>query len=123
NGVSVGITGWWATYPAEPVNGFIVSDRVAYQLFGSEAAHEQPREGKIYPPDLDSVVRRLTIAPETLGVQEVARYVRLVADPSSLPTEQGKLIEDFKTLLAAGDTYLQASVTLGQSLHPDFHAF
>ena len=26
-GRSVGVVNWWATYPAEPVNGFIVSDR------------------------------------------------------------------------------------------------
>jgi hypothetical protein len=30
HGRSVGIVGWWATWPAEPVDGFIVSDRFAY---------------------------------------------------------------------------------------------
>jgi hypothetical protein len=31
-GRSVAVVGWWATYPAEDVNGTIVSDRVAPQL-------------------------------------------------------------------------------------------
>ncbi|MFO8007564.1 MAG: alkaline phosphatase family protein [Candidatus Brocadiia bacterium] len=29
-GRSVGVGGWWATYPAEPVNGFVVSDQANY---------------------------------------------------------------------------------------------
>src|SRR5207249_759516 len=33
-GVPVGVIGWWATWPAESVDGYIVSDRVAYQLMG-----------------------------------------------------------------------------------------
>lgn len=32
-GLSVGVVGWWATWPAEKVNGFLVSDRVAPVLF------------------------------------------------------------------------------------------
>jgi hypothetical protein len=37
-GISVGTVGWWATWPAERVLGFQVSDRVAY--------HSLPRSGK-----------------------------------------------------------------------------
>ncbi|HXH27799.1 MAG TPA: alkaline phosphatase family protein, partial [Candidatus Polarisedimenticolia bacterium] len=121
-GVRVGIVGWWATFPAERVNGFIVSDRVAYQLFGGQAARDQSRAGKVYPPDLDDVVLSLTIAPESLGEREVSRYVRLDADPQALPTDQSKLVDDFRTLLAAGDTYTQVGVALAERTHPDFLA-
>ncbi len=42
--------GWWATWPAERVNGWMVSDRVAYSLFdvhlGGQAA------GMVHPPSL-----------------------------------------------------------------------
>ncbi len=123
SGLSVGIVGWWATYPAEKVDGFIVSDRVAYQLFRSRAAVNQPREGKVFPPSDDDLVQSLTVAPETLNLEDLSPYVRLDADPATLPAEQIKLIEDFKTLLASGDTYFRASLSLGQKLHPDFQAF
>ena len=122
NGVSVGVAGWWASFPAEKVNGFIVSDRVAYQLFGATAAHDQAREGKVYPADLGGLVASLTIAPETIGAGEVARYVRIPADPASLPPEQNRLIDDLKTLLAAGDTYTTISLALRERYHPDFQA-
>jgi predicted AlkP superfamily phosphohydrolase/phosphomutase len=31
-GRTVGFVGWWASFPAEKVDGYIVSDRIAYQL-------------------------------------------------------------------------------------------
>ena len=35
-GLKVGVVGWWATWPAEKVNGFLVSDRAAPVLFDPE---------------------------------------------------------------------------------------
>ena len=29
-GLSVGVVGYWASWPAEPVRGYVVSDRIAY---------------------------------------------------------------------------------------------
>lgn len=118
--LSVGVVGWWASYPAERVNGFVVSDRVAYQLFGVHPAREQAREGRVYPPDLDPLVASLTVAPETIGTQEIARYVRLPGDPASLPAEQSKLIDNLKTALAAGDTYVRIGLALQERFRPDF---
>jgi Tfp pilus assembly protein PilF/predicted AlkP superfamily phosphohydrolase/phosphomutase len=122
NGLRVGVAGWWASFPAEHVNGFIVSDRVAYQLFGVRAGREQASEGKVHPPELAGLVASMTVAPETIGVGEVARYVRIPADTSSLPADQNKLIDDLKTLIAAGDTYAAISLALRERYHPDFQA-
>ena len=121
-GLSVGIAGWWASFPAEKVNGFVVSDRVAYQLFGAGAAHDPTREGKVFPPEIGELVASLTVAPETLGVAEVSRYVRMPDDRASLPADQNRLIDDLKTLLAAGDTYTAVSLALRARFHPDFQA-
>ena len=121
-GLSVGIAGWWATFPAEKVNGFVVSDRVAYQLFGAGAAHDPVKEGKVYPPDLDDLVASLTVAPETIGVAEISRYVRLPDDPAAVSADENRLIDDLKTLLAAGDTYTAISLALRERYHPDFQA-
>ena len=33
-GRKVGVVGWWATHPAEEVNGFFISDRASPILFG-----------------------------------------------------------------------------------------
>jgi len=39
NDRTVGVVGWWATYPAEEVNGFIVSDHLAYQSSTRQLSH------------------------------------------------------------------------------------
>jgi Tfp pilus assembly protein PilF len=121
-GVSVGIVGWWATYPAETVRGYVVSDRVAYQLFGAHQAREQARDGRVYPPDLDPLVTSLTIAPETIPASTVQRYVRLPEDPAALPEAHARMIEELKTLVAAGDTYTAIALALGEKYRPDFQA-
>jgi len=41
-GITVGVVGWWATWPAEKVKGFLVSDRVAPVLFNPETTSRSP---------------------------------------------------------------------------------
>src|SRR5438093_1091073 len=43
-------------------------------------------------------------------------------DRASLPAVQNRLIDDLKTLLAAGDTYTAVSLALRARFHPDFQA-
>jgi len=55
-GLRVGVVGWWATWPAERVNGTMVSDRLYYTLqqgIPKEVFHEDP-PGLIFPPERTS---------------------------------------------------------------------
>jgi Flp pilus assembly protein TadD len=47
-GKRVGALGFWATYPAEPVNGLMISDRLFTFLYSETA----PPPGVVYPADL-----------------------------------------------------------------------
>ncbi|KAB2958671.1 MAG: hypothetical protein F9K16_13080, partial [Thermoanaerobaculia bacterium] len=49
-GRTVDVLGLWATYPAEPVSGVMVSDR----LFGFLNVEDEPPPGAIYPPERES---------------------------------------------------------------------
>lgn len=53
-GKRVATLGLWATYPAEPVNGVVVSDRLFTFLFKERA----PPAGVVYPADLDGWARQ-----------------------------------------------------------------
>ena len=53
-GKSADVLGLWATYPAEPVDGVLVSDR----LFGFLNMEEGPPPGAIYPPDREAWARQ-----------------------------------------------------------------
>ncbi len=121
-GVRVGIVGWWATYPAEQVNGFVVSDRVAYQLFGARAVDGGAREGKVSPPEADALVTSLTVTPENILMQDLTPFMRMPPDPSSLPENQSRLVENFKTLLASGRTYERVALALEARYDTDFTA-
>ena len=52
-GVRVGVVGWWATWPAERVNGTMVSDRLYYTLqqgIPKELFHSDPPD-LVFPPE------------------------------------------------------------------------
>src|SRR5688572_18901998 len=53
-GKKVGVVGWWATHPAEVVNGFFVSDRASPLLY-----EKLPLAGVAYPTALESGVAQV----------------------------------------------------------------
>ena len=57
-GVSVGVVNWFATWPAEPVNGYMVSDRnrVTYRDGGFPAL--QVADGLTFPPGLGTSLEK-----------------------------------------------------------------
>ncbi len=69
-GKKVGVVGWWATHPAEEVNGFFVSDRASPLLFG-----ELPRNGAAFPASLQPGVEQLIARDGAVSDSEIARFV------------------------------------------------
>jgi hypothetical protein len=53
-GVRVGVVNWWATWPADPVNGYLVTDRALLRL---EKGGALDRE--VHPPSALEALRRL----------------------------------------------------------------
>ncbi len=78
-GKSVGFVAWWATWPAEPVTGHMVSDRVAYSLFGYEAAAGD-RAGATYPPGYYQEIRPQVLDDSRIPLAEVQRFVRVTPE-------------------------------------------
>lgn len=56
-GLKVGIIGWYSTWPAEKVNGFLVSDRAGHHQM--EGAAAPARSGVAYPAELEEEVASL----------------------------------------------------------------
>jgi hypothetical protein len=105
-GVEAGVVGWWATWPADPVRGYLVSDRIAYQLFGFEADPDDAR-GKTWPPDLYEEIRPLVTTPDTVTWEEVQPYLGgSRTQRSQFDAEEQRMLDEFRTLLASGETYL-----------------
>jgi Tfp pilus assembly protein PilF/predicted AlkP superfamily phosphohydrolase/phosphomutase len=117
-GVSCGVIAWWASWPAEPVGGYLVSDRIAYQLFGFRSDLDDA-EGKTWPPELyEEVVRPRIVAPDEIEWSAVRPYLGADLEPSALEEGERKRLEDFRTLLASGRTYVDLALTLRERFDP-----
>ncbi len=81
-GRKVGVVGWWATHPAEDVQGFFVSDRAGSILF------EGSKESLAYPPALSDGIRRVLEEETRVPDADLARYLTLSA--AEIGTERAK---------------------------------
>jgi len=110
--VEVGVVGWWASWPAEPVRGYLVSDRLAYQLFGYRADPEDSR-GKTWPPGLYDRIRPLIREPRSIPWEDVQGYL---SGPRTREDQfdeaERELLREFRTLLASGESYLAVAAAL-----------
>jgi hypothetical protein len=69
--LEVTVVGWWATWPAEPVNGFLVSDRYPHTRW--EEWHDAERSAEVvYPPSLEPQLVQLLRRPEDFRPEELA---------------------------------------------------
>lgn len=119
-GRSVAVTGWWATWPAETVNGAIVSDHVAYHfLFDQGLTEKEDKPGLTYPPDLEDEIEPLVVTPSEIGHDVVSRY--LTVDPSELekPHDFEDPVSHFRWALAASETYKNIGLHLWKTREPD----
>ena len=88
-GRTCGIVGWWATWPAEPINGFLISDFVAWHSFGV-TGRSSVDQGKTWPADLIHLVDEIIPSPLEVPADELEKMVHLPAaglmpDPTADP--------------------------------------
>jgi predicted AlkP superfamily phosphohydrolase/phosphomutase len=72
--LSSGVTGWWATWPAEPVHGYVVSDRVARSRWGEWTA-DRVVERRTYPESLMEELASLIVDPAAPPVDAFAELI------------------------------------------------
>ena len=73
-GRRVAVVGWWATWPAETVNGTIVSDALAPQLL---RARPPIAGGVVSPAAAEPNVNARRVSPSALSRDDLAGYVSL----------------------------------------------
>jgi hypothetical protein len=68
-GLRVGVVNWWASWPADAVNGYLVTDRAAFRL---EQGGAPDRE--VYPPEAFSRLRGLIDSSEPEQARRLDRF-------------------------------------------------
>jgi len=125
---TVGIVGWWASWPAEKVNGFVLSDRFTYTLFNPRASALSLREGQTYPPELLDQVSQYCRLPESITDAEINRFMTGV-DASTYPKDwsQGQYSDwnpmyQFRLAYTAAESFRGAGLQLYREFKPEVYA-
>jgi predicted AlkP superfamily pyrophosphatase or phosphodiesterase len=134
-GITVGVVGWWATYPAESVNGFVISDqandlrresyRRALDLAGDGgAAAADPRA--VSPPELGAEIGDALSLPTSITRADLGRFFELPADRDDLLTAEAIDDEDilsvFKFAYLIDASFLEAGARALEKRRPTFAA-
>ncbi len=69
-GKKVGVVGWWATHPAEEVNGFFVTDHASPILY-----EKLPLSGAAYPPALESGIAQIVARDGRVTAADLAPFL------------------------------------------------
>ena len=77
-GRSTDVVAWWATWPAEPIHGRLISDRVSYSLF--DLALPAATAGLTHPPELIGTLRARLVPDDAVTHQEIARFADVTRD-------------------------------------------
>src|SRR5262249_28506011 len=111
----VGVVGWWTTWPAQPVNGFLVTDYVQYDVNVWPGRETR----RTYPESLDSLVAALRRTPESVSWAELFQFVPPI-DTTKVTKRQEELVKDLKWIYAADMTFYRVGMHLYRTHHPDF---
>jgi tetratricopeptide (TPR) repeat protein len=126
-GRRVAVVGWWATWPAEQVNGTIVSDALAPQL--TRSAHRSDA-GLVSPASSVQRVLAHVVHLESLSLEDLSAYAPVTREQHTAIGRQaadaGSLYRDTVTHLAAvvagTRSYLAVAEDLLRSERPDLLA-
>ena len=78
-GRGVGFIGWWATWPAEPVSGFMISDRFTRDRWNALLGGRK-QEHKVFPEALQAELTPLIVDPADPPMDEIAALVSLTRE-------------------------------------------
>ena len=68
-GLRVGVVNWWATWPADPVNGWLVTDRALFKIEKGGAP-----EREVHPPEAFEKLRALPAGAERERARRIDRF-------------------------------------------------
>ncbi|MFC1851068.1 alkaline phosphatase family protein [candidate division CSSED10-310 bacterium] len=116
----VGVVGWWGTWPAEPVNGHIVSDHTCYHFLfrqGEEGGQDVP--GLTYPENLKTRIESSIRRPQDITYSEARPYLSLSEEEFNQPFDIHKDVSHFRWALATAESYRQIGLMLWRQEQPD----
>jgi len=119
-GRRVAVVGWWATWPAEVVDGAIVSDHACYHfLFADGVEGARDTVGITHPPALLGEVAPLIRRPTDVDAAMVARFAEVPAADLARPFDFDEDLGHLRWAIAAARTHHDVALRLWRDERPD----
>ncbi len=118
----VAVVGWWATWPAESINGAMVSDHTCYHFLFDEGAGDDgdgDPTGVTFPPDLRDALQPMVRRPADVTRAEVANFVQVDEEEFGRPFRFEDDLSHFKWAYATAETYRGIGKHLWATEDPD----
>ncbi|MFH1864674.1 MAG: alkaline phosphatase family protein [Candidatus Eisenbacteria bacterium] len=115
-GWSVGIVGWLSTWPAEPVNGYLVTD---YFNYGWGPEHTGEGERVTFPPGLAADIEDLRVLEEDITDERAAAFTNGVVPEGDVLR---KRFNALKACIATDETSHSVALRLADRMPVDFYA-
>ncbi len=115
-GWSIGIVGWLATWPAAPVNGYLVTD---YFNYGWAPEQNSEEERVTFPPGLVADIEDLRVLAEDVDDERASALIN-----GAVP-EDGvlrKRFDSLKACIATDETSHSVALRLADQMPVDFYA-
>ena len=83
NDVSVGVMNWWASWPAEEVDGYLYTDHALFNKLDILTNYKDKSGGSvhdIYPPELILELQGFAYTPDDFTYEDLARFVNVESD-------------------------------------------
>jgi len=110
NNKRVAFVGWWVTWPAEKVNGYMVSSYVPLEQTGGRGAPTKGTlmegiGGQTWPPELFEELKPLLLPSQKVTYEDAKRFMSI--DPVDMDRD---IVEGFRWAYAADETYRRSAI-------------
>jgi predicted AlkP superfamily phosphohydrolase/phosphomutase len=121
---TVDVIGWLATFPAEWINGAMVTDRVGYLAFAAPDESGALPKGAVSPPERTQEIEDLLVKSEEITFEEFEHIVHIDQETfdtnKALPFDPTNLINDAILIYATAQSYRHISLHLLDEDQPNF---
>ncbi len=112
------IVGWWASHPAEPINGTVVTNAFGGVRFDPEKGWSIPK-GTVHPPENGSKLARFKVFPNELTEAHILPFI---PDAAKIDQQKDKRLSSFAKVLSDNASIHAVATALMENEPWDFTA-
>ncbi len=118
SGLRSNVVGWWASHPAEPIKGNVVTNAFGGVRFDPEKGWTIPR-GAVHPPERGKELARYRVFPNELTEAHVLPFI---PDAAKIDQQKDKRLSSFAKVLSDNASVHAVVTTLMEEEDWDFTA-